>query len=388
MAIGAKSVQWRILVWLLPLQIVIFVGFQVWLGSFQTGPAQMMDPTIAEASAAAMSPDHVRTLRIASAVAGVAVLLVTFLVIRLLFDRHLRQATRRILAHAAAIRAGQPRRKAKRPRPRELKAIADELNRSAERISQQKRELRESERLAVVGQMVAGLSHTLKNILNGLRAGQFVLDRALKTGNEDKLHKGLDVTRRSVARIERLIFDMLNYTKDRQPQRESLDPNHIVAEVVEELQQLAGSWDIELRDETDAEVGLVALDRNEIFRALVDLTTNAIEACTEGGQGDLVILGTRGEPDEVVFIVEDNGIGMTDEVLENLYTRFVSTKATGGTGLGMVVVKKIIDEHGGEIDVESAPEEGTTFHIHLPRTTENESNGVADGLRGEKEGTG
>ena len=70
------------------------------------------------------------------------------------------------------------------------------------------------------------------------------------------------------------------------------------------------------------------------------------------------------------------------------YTRFVSTKATGGTGLGMVVVKKIIDEHGGEIDVESAPEEGTTFHIHLQRLPENESGEVADGLRGEKEGTG
>lgn len=380
MATGARTLRWRILIWMLPLQLLVFVGFQVWLAFQPAGPAGAGDSWLAQ--------DQMRTIRVATAVLGAAVLLVSYLTIRLLLDRQLRRSTRRILAHAASIRAGGPRRKAKRQRPPELKAIADELTRSAERISQQKQELRESERLAVVGQMVAGLSHTLKNILNGLRAGQFVLDRALKTGNEDKLHKGLDVTRTSVARIERLIFDMLNYTKDREPKREVIDPNHVVAEVIEELQQLAGSWDIELRDETDPEVGPAALDRNEIFRALVDLTTNAIEACTEGGQGDLVALGTTGDGDEIVLTVEDNGIGMTEDVLENLYTRFVSTKATGGTGLGMVVVKKIIDEHGGLIDVESAPGEGTTFHIHLPRAMANGADEAGSLPPGKKEGTG
>lgn len=385
MATGAKSIQWRILLWLLPLQALILVGFQFWLEGQLGGPAEPVDPTIPSPSPTA-SHDKLDTVRLATAGLGVLLLLVTYATVRLHLDRHLRRVSRRILDHAAAIRAGAPRRKPRRPRPPELKAIADELTRSAERISRQKQELRESERLADVGQMVAGLSHTLKNILNGLRAGQFVIDRALKTGNNDKLHKGLDVTRSSVSRIERLIFDMLNYTKDREPQRKPVDPNHIVAEVIEELQQLAGSWDIELRDETDADVGPAALDQGEIFRALVDLTTNAIEACTEGGQGDLVCLGTRGTPEEIVLTVEDNGIGMTDDVLENLYTRFVSTKATGGTGLGMVVVKKIIDEHGGTIDVESTSGEGTTFHIHLPRAMELPSNEVPAGLREGQEG--
>ncbi|MCP4573642.1 MAG: HAMP domain-containing histidine kinase [bacterium] len=381
MATGARTVRWRILIWVLPLQVLVFAGFQIWLANQPVGPVETAGLSPAETP---LTHEQMRTIRVGSGVLGGAVLLVTFLTVRLLLDRHLRRTTRRMLARAAAIRAGQPHRKNRRHRPRELKAIADELDRSAQRISQQKRELRESERLVVVGQMVAGLSHTLKNILNGLRAGQFVLDRALKTGNEDKLHKGLDVTRTSVARIERLIFDMLNYTKDREPKREAVDPNHVVAEVIEELQQLAGSWDIELRDETDPDVGPAALDHNEIFRALVDLTTNAIEACTEGGKGDLVALGTIGGEDEVVLLVEDNGIGMTDDVLDHLYTRFVSTKATGGTGLGMVVVKKIIDEHGGTIDVESAPGEGTTFRIRLPRAMEN----ATDGLQEHKESAG
>jgi signal transduction histidine kinase len=105
----------------------------------------------------------------------------------------------------------------------------------------------------------------------------------------------------------------------------------------------------------------------------MDLTTNAIEACAEGGEGDLVVLGSRGGEDEVQLTVTDHGCGMTEEQIESLYTRFVSSKASGGTGLGMVVVKKIIEEHEGTIDVESAPDKGTRFTIHLPKVFETEN---------------
>ena len=71
-----------------------------------------------------------------------------------------------------------------------------------------------------------------------------------------------------------------------------------------------------------------------------------------------------------MLTVADNGIGMSDEVLSKMYTRFYSTKAAGGTGLGLHVVKKIAEEHGGTITVDSVPGEGSAFHIHLPRVTE------------------
>jgi signal transduction histidine kinase len=255
---------------------------------------------------------------------------------------------------------------------RHYAASSASLDRSQRRVESLQRELRENERLAGVGQTVAGLSHTLKNVLNGLRAGRFVVDRAMRTKDERKLRKGLRVTRSSVRMVERLIFDMLHYAKDRTPQRELLDPNEIIREVISELRQMAGGWGIELQAELDQKIGHAALDRIAIYRALVDLATNAIEACTEIESGTQVVLGSRGEADSIVLTVRDNGVGMTQEVLASLYTRFISTKATGGTGLGMVVVKKIVDEHEGTIDVESCPGKGTTFCIRLPRSSARE----------------
>ncbi len=374
MATGAKTVRWRILIWLLPLQVLIFVAFEIWLESRLHVIAQTGLLALADESQQAVA-EAIGAIRIGTAVLCVAVIVSTVLTIWKQLNRHLRRPLLRLVANAEAIGAGESRKPIKRPRQPGMALLADALNQSAERIAQQQREIQENARLAGVGQTVAGLSHTLKNVLNGLRAGQFVLDRAQKTGDQKKLRKGLRVTRTSVRRIERLIFDMLSYVKDREPKREPLEPNAIVKDVIDELQRMAERWGIDLLAETDEDLGIASLDRLAIFRALVDLTTNAIEACVEGGKGDLVTLGSRGEEDEVVLTVSDNGVGMTDEQLESLYTRFVSTKSTGGTGLGMVVVKKIVDEHEGSIDVTSTPGEGTTFHIRLPRSCETGSEG-------------
>lgn len=366
MATGAKRVRWRILIWLLPLQVLIFAGFEVWVESRLVETAES-ERSVLVRDTPRPADAQVRTLRISTAVLCLIILLTTALTVRQQLERHLRRPLMRMLASAEALGTGERRRPIRRPRQPGLALLTDSLNQSAERIAQQQREIEENARLAGVGQTVAGLSHTLKNVLNGLRAGQFVLDRAMKTGDEEKLRKGLSVTRSSVRRIERLIFDMLNYVKDRDPQLKPLDPNEIIRSVVDELKRMAKGWQIELRADTDDGIGIAELDRMEIYRALVDLATNAIEACTEGGQGDLVVLGSRGHADEIELTVSDNGVGMTEEVMSSLYTRFVSTKATGGTGLGMVVVRKIVEEHGGTIAVDSTPGEGTAFSIRLPR---------------------
>jgi signal transduction histidine kinase len=125
---------------------------------------------------------------------------------------------------------------------------------------------------------------------------------------------------------------------------------------------------VELRTELDEGIGTVALDRTGIFRAIIDLVTNAIDACTESESGDSVVLRSRGRPDEIILTVEDNGIGMTEEVISKAYSRFFSTKAAGGTGLGLHVVKKITEEHGGSVRIESVPGAGSAFSLHLPRT--------------------
>jgi signal transduction histidine kinase len=322
--------------------------------------------------------ERVRSVKIGLATVGGIALLGTMLTSRLLLRRHLGRPLDRLVAGAETMAAGDLHHTIEISERGDLAVLADSLNASAARLLRLEAEVRENERLAEIGQTVAGLSHVLKNVLNGLRAGQYVLDRALAKGDDEKLRKGLQVTRSSIRRVERLIFDMLYYAKERIPRREPVDPNEIMGEVAEELGTLAESLGVELRTELDEGIGAVALDRTGIFRAVVDLVTNAIDACTESESGDLVILRSRGWPDEIVLTVKDNGIGMSEEVMSKVYSRFFSTKAAGGTGLGLHVVKKITEEHGGTVEIDSVPGAGAAFHLHLPRSAEDDGEPAQD----------
>ena len=112
----------------------------------------------------------------------------------------------------------------------------------------------------------------------------------------------------------------------------------------------------------------IPYDRDTIYRAILNLVTNAIDACTESESGDSVVVRTRSETDRIVLTVEDNGIGMSEEIRSRLFRRFFSTKAGKGTGLGLPVVRKIVEEHGGNVEVESEPGHGSAFHLYLPRS--------------------
>lgn len=230
-------------------------------------------------------------------------------------------------------------------------------------------ELVGQERLAAIGETIAGLAHCLKNALNALRAGLFITDRALDKGDPEKLRRGWGITKVGIRQIEGLSLDMLYYVKERKPQRAPADPNAIVGEVIDLLSEMAAEKGVRLRAELDERVGKEPLDRATIYRAILNLVTNAIDACTESETGDRVVVRTRSEPDGTVLTVEDNGVGMTDEVRSRLFTRFFSTKAGKGTGLGLAVVKKIVEEHGGTVEVESEPGRGSSFRMRLPRSS-------------------
>jgi signal transduction histidine kinase len=237
-------------------------------------------------------------------------------------------------------------------------------------------ELVAQERLAAIGETIAGLAHCLKNALNALRAGLFITDRALARDDPKKLRRGWGIAKVGIRQIEALSLDMLYYVKRRKPQRSATDPNVVVGEVVELLQETASEKGVTIRPDLDEKVGCESLDRTTIYRAILNLVTNAIDACTESDTaGDLIVIRTRSEPGAIVLTVEDNGIGMADDVRSQLFTRFFSTKPGKGTGLGLPVVKKIVEEHGGTVEVQSQPGRGSSFHLRLPRS---EANGDQD----------
>jgi len=234
-------------------------------------------------------------------------------------------------------------------------------------MSEMQRERLQQERLAAIGQTVAGLSHCMKNTLIGLKGGKYIIERALSLENPEKLQKGLTVLTSAVQHIERLTHDMLFYAGDRSLVFESTNPNDTMQEIVELLEESARTKGVVLRAELDERMEPIRADRHALYRALLNLVTNAVDACIESEHGSTVTLRSRSEADSVLLSVEDNGVGIPEELLRRVTERFFTTKASKGTGLGLPVVQKIAEQHGGTLEVESVLGQGSAFHLRLPR---------------------
>jgi signal transduction histidine kinase len=322
---------------------------------------------------------RVRGLQVGIALVAGITLLGTMLATRLLLGRYLGRPLGKLVAGAREIGAGNLSYRIALEERSELALLASTLNRSTERLAKLQDELVQQERLAAVGEAVAGLAHCLKNLLNGLRAGQYVIDRAVEKKDEATLRKGWTVMKRAVGQVEKLTADMLYYVKRREPERQPTDPNAIVGEVVSLLEEQAASAGVEIRTDLDSSIAEAQLDRTLIYRALLNLVANAIDACAESETGDRIVVSSHDDVDEIVLGVADNGVGMSQEVLSSLFQRFFSTKAGRGTGLGLSVVNKIAREHGGSVQVESEQGRGSRFELRLPRNASLEPEDAAEG---------
>ena len=237
-------------------------------------------------------------------------------------------------------------------------------------IKRLEKELLKAERLAAIGQTVAGLAHGIKNILHGLKGGSYLVDIGIKKGNTEKLKKGWDMIKRNIARTSNLVMDLLSYSKEREPEFEACLPNEIATDVCALLQDKARENKVRLVKHFDDSIGEVLMDPNSVHEVLLNLMSNAVDACLfdeDISKNHRVDLKTAHEKDNVIrFEVTDNGIGMDEDVAKKLFTSFFSTKGHRGTGLGLMVTHKLIEEHQGTIDVKSQPGKGTTVIVRLP----------------------
>jgi len=244
-------------------------------------------------------------------------------------------------------------------------------------IKKLQHELVHSERLAAIGQTVAGLAHGIKNILHGLKGGSYLVDVGIAKKNNEKLRKGWDMVKRAIERTSDLVMDLLSYSKERQAQYEPCAPNAIAAEVCDLVRGRAEQEHTELVCEFDPTIGQVLMDPHTLHTVLLNLLSNAMDACLfdqDTGKRWQVKVRTAAEPDRKLrFEVSDNGTGMSDEVKQKLFTSFYSTKGQRGTGLGMLVTHKLVEEHGGRIEVQTTFGQGTTVSVWLPYRTENQA---------------
>ena len=237
-------------------------------------------------------------------------------------------------------------------------------------IKRLQRELVHSERLAAIGQTVAGLAHGIKNILHGLKGGSYLVEVGITKKNDEKLRKGWDMIKRGIERTSNLVLDLLSYSKERQPQFEKCSPNSIAAEVCDLVRERAQQEHTELVCDFDPAIGPVLMDPHTIHTVLLNLLSNAMDACLfdeDTGKRWQVAVRTTAEANQMIrFEVSDNGTGMSDEVQAKMFTSFYSTKGHRGTGLGLLVTHKLIEEHGGRIKVETRLGRGTIVTVWLP----------------------
>lgn len=236
-------------------------------------------------------------------------------------------------------------------------------------IKRLEKELVQSERLAAVGQTVSGLAHYVKNILIGLKGGSYVVDVGIQNDDREKLKTGWGTIKKNIMRVSDLTQDLLTYSKERKPEYEKCSPNGIVNELVELVDEFAKSKGVALRTQLDDGVGEITADPRTIHRSLLNLINNGIDACLEDedvSKDHEINIRTYLQNSAVCFEVKDNGCGMNEETREQLFDPMFSSKGGKGTGLGLLVTGKLIEEHKGKIQVETDLGAGSAFTIQLP----------------------
>ena len=248
----------------------------------------------------------------------------------------------------------------------------NEYTQNLEQLVQEKtKRLVEAERLAAVGQTVAGLSHAIKNITGGLKGGAFVLEKGFALGEQKYLMQGWEMIKGNVDKITNLSLDLLNYAKDSDLDFQACDPNTPAQEVVDLMRPRAQELGVDLSSDFSDRLDACHIDSDLINRCLLNLVTNAIEACIPDATGrkkkKVMVRTLKKRGWGVEYQVQDNGCGMTPEIKKNIFQRFFSTKGSEGTGIGLMITKKIVDEHHGVITVESEEGAGTRFFIRIPK---------------------
>jgi signal transduction histidine kinase len=220
--------------------------------------------------------------------------------------------------------------------------------------------------LITLGQSIALLSHGIKNILEGLQGGAYVVDEAFKDGDLDLAQKGWRIVNKNIFDITDVVQNILYSSKNRPLKYETVSPGELLLDSVQLFQEKAAAMDIQLEQQVNPAVPAVRLDAASIRRMLHNLLWNALEACNidkEKDEHTVIVKSDFFGDNHFVFEIADNGVGMDKATRRNILEEFFSTKGSAGTGLGLAVVEKVVNKHGGRIEVDSAPGKGSSFKI-------------------------
>ncbi|RKY85407.1 two-component sensor histidine kinase, partial [candidate division KSB1 bacterium] len=235
-------------------------------------------------------------------------------------------------------------------------------NRAYQQLQEAHEKLLRSERLATVGKMAAHIAHEIRNPLTAI--GGFARAILREPQDIENVKLGGKIISREVNRLEKILANVLDFTKISQPFKQQHDINAIIEEVIQLNKPVMHERNISCNIQLHSSLPPAWVDEEQIKQALVNILVNSIHSIHHQGK---ISVSTDLVDEQVLIEISDNGAGMTKETLENMFNPFFTTKS-GGTGLGMAVTQRIIEEHGGEIQVESEKGKGTTFRIFIPLT--------------------
>ena len=220
------------------------------------------------------------------------------------------------------------------------------------------------ERVSRAAESTLNLSHGVKNILQAVKGGMDVVEKSLDINDIERTRRAWPILRRNLDKVNKLVLDMLKYSGESEPEFGSCDLNCLVAEAVETVSVQAGEQGKTIKLSVDEKIEDVNIDADQIYDVMLNLLLNAVDA-VENDAG-VIEVSTRSDAGQnrVTLTVSDNGAGIADT--ETIFEPFRSSKPKVGTGLGLPIARKIVNQHGGTIHAESKPGKGASFIVSLP----------------------
>jgi signal transduction histidine kinase len=247
--------------------------------------------------------------------------------------------------------------------------VATETGVALQNMRMQK-EAAHRQRLAAVGETVAGISHNVKNILLLSQGGAELLSRAIDRKDLDGARDAWQVVSRGIDKIGKLVRDMLEFSSNKKPEFAMVDVNELICSIAEEIEEKLVAKSVTLELELDEKITPQLYDELGLQRTVMNLIVNSVEAITHQ-QGQITV-GTKVRPEQMSLqiTIRDNGCGISKDKMEKIFFPFFTTKGSNGTGLGLSMCKKCIEDMQGKITCESEENVGTSFIIDLPLTEE------------------